>query len=489
MNGFFAQRPSHPRNPWWVVVGSGLAMAVSAGPLIMSTLGLFVIPITEETGWSRATVTAAFTFLALGQAIGTPLVGHFLDRFAFRSIVVPSWLLYCLSLALVTVVPRTLPLFYVPYFFAGLFASGTIIPFTKAILSWFDNKRGTAVGVTAALAALGSTVGPLLATFLLGAYGWQGAYRWLALIALVVSMTMVFVLVRVRAERSVRGRLVKEATENNRTVNLEPPGLTVRESLRGVEFWIIAFNLCVTAVAVVGIQVNIVPMMIDQGIASHQAASLLTVFGLMSLLGRVLGGLLLDRFHAPHVCAVVIACPVVGMFLLNGSFVGAIVGTALIGIAFGVETDLLPFFISRYLGMRRFGALFGLLQAAILLTSAFGPLAVNLGYELLGSYGAVMPFVAGALVLCALLILRLGPYRYPAVAGFDDSAAREESAEAVRLPGPAGATPGSPSATRTAPLLDPVDARPALGRPDRTAPTRKLPPSRGEDGHGTHGTD
>ncbi|MFJ4771115.1 MFS transporter [Streptomyces uncialis] len=488
MNGFFAQRPSHPRNPWWVVVGSGLAMAVSAGPLLISTLGLFVIPITEETGWSRATVTAAFTFMALGQAIGTPIVGHFLDRFAFRSIVVPAWLLYCLSLALVTVVPRTLPLFYVPYFFAGLFASGTIIPFTKAVVSWFDNKRGTAVGVTAALAALGSAVGPLLATFLLSAYGWQGAYRWMALISLIVSMTMVFALVRVRAERSVRGRLVKQTTENNRIVNLELPGLTVHESLRSAEFWIIAVNLCVTAIAVVGIQVNIVPMMIDQGIASGQAASLLTVFGLMSLLGRVLGGLLLDRFHAPYVCAFVIVCPVVGMFLLNGSFVGAIIGTALIGIAFGVETDLLPFFISRYLGMRRFGALFGLLQAAVLLTSAFGPLAVNLGYDLLGSYGAVMPFIAGALVPCALLVLRLGPYRYPAVVGFDDSAAREEPAEETRLAESAGASADSRAATHTVSPLDTVDARPVPHEPGQAVPTRKQPAGHGEDEPGTHGT-
>uniref|UniRef100_A0AAU2VJ61 MFS transporter n=1 Tax=Streptomyces sp. NBC_00008 TaxID=2903610 RepID=A0AAU2VJ61_9ACTN len=433
MNGFIALRPPRPRSPWWVAVGSGLAMAVSAGPMVMSTLSLFVIPITEDTGWSRATVTAAFTFMAVGQAIGTPVVGHLLDRFAFRWIVVPSWFLFCLSLALVTVVPHALPLFYLPYFLAGLFAGGTVIPFTKAIVSWFDNKRGMAVGVTASLAALGSAATPLLATFLLTAYGWQATYRWLALIALVISLAMVFVLVRVRAERSVRGRLVKATGESDRAVSLEPPGLSVHECLRSTHFWMIAFNLSLTGVAVVGIQVNIVPMMTDQGVASGQAASLLTVFGLTSLLGRVLGGVLLDRFHAPFVCALVILCPVIGMFLLHTPFFSAVIGTALVGVAFGVETDLLPFFISRYLGMRRFGALLGLLQATLLLTSAFGPLAVNLGYDLLGSYEAVMPFIAGVLVLCALLVLRLGPYRYPAVAGFDDIAARDEFAGAAPL--------------------------------------------------------
>ena len=67
-------------------------------------------------------MTGAFTFMVLGQAVGTPVVGRLLDRFAFRLIVDPSWLLYCLSLTLITVVPRALPLFYLPFFFAGVFA-------------------------------------------------------------------------------------------------------------------------------------------------------------------------------------------------------------------------------------------------------------------------------------------------------------------------------------------------------------------------------
>ncbi|PRY36742.1 cyanate permease [Umezawaea tangerina] len=407
-------------------------MAVSAGPMVVSTLSLFVVPIAEDTGWSRTAVTAAFTSMALGQAVGTPVVGHLLDRFAFRWVVAPSWALYCACLALVTAVPRALPLFYGLFFLTGVFAGGTMIPFVKATLSWFDNRRGAAVGVTAAFAALGAATTPLLVSALLTAHGWRVTYRWLALVAFVVSLTAVFALVRVRAERALRGRLVKVVVADDRVVSLEPPGLDVRESLRDKHFWMIAVNLCATGVAVVGIQVSIVPMMLDQGVAPGRAASLLTVFGLASLLGRVVGGALLDRFHAPVVCAVVVLCPAVGVFLLHGPFASAAAGTALVGVAFGVEVDLLPFFVSRYLGMRRFGGLLGILQAAVMLTSAFGPPAVNLGRDVLGGYDAVLPWLAGLLVVCAALVLRLGPYRYPAVAGFDRVAARDELVEALR---------------------------------------------------------
>ena len=50
MNGLVTQASRRPRTPWRVAVGSGLAMAVSAGPMVISTLSLFVTPLTEETG-------------------------------------------------------------------------------------------------------------------------------------------------------------------------------------------------------------------------------------------------------------------------------------------------------------------------------------------------------------------------------------------------------------------------------------------------------
>ncbi|GAA3289490.1 MFS transporter [Streptomyces cinereospinus] len=219
-----------------------------------------------------------------------------------------------------------------------------------------------------------------------------------------------------------------------------------------------------------------------KGITPNQAAVLVTLFGVTSLLGRALGGLLLDRVHAPVTCALVIVCPVAGVFLLHAPFAGAAVGTALIGIAFGVEIDLLPFLVSRYLGMRHFGTLLGILHAAITTTSAFGPPVISLGYDRLGSYDTLMFYVAGVLILCALLALRLGPYRYPAVTGFDDVAAQDEPTGAARLAGPVG-THGRTSASGARGVL--VTSRPL---PE----FRGLPTAAGSIGplssSGAHGT-
>ncbi|MFB7089194.1 MFS transporter [Streptomyces sp. NPDC056296] len=436
------------RSPWWVVVGCGTTQAVGPQPLIMGTFSLFMVPIaTAGAGadWSRASVTAAFTFSSVGTAAGLLGVGWLLDRFALRWILVPAWLLYCLSIATLAVMPHQLPLFYLPYFLIGLFGSVSWIPLSKAVVSWFDNKRGTALGLTAALMGVGSTLLPALAGFLISSAGWRGAYGWLALLALGVGLTMILTLIRVSAERSVRGRLVTEAPERDQAVDLTLPGLTLRQALSGRHFWQIAFVLCLASIPVVGIQANIVPMMTDRGMDSARAAVLLSVFGLASILGRA-AGVLLDWLHGPVVGAVALLCPVAGVGLLFlDSFAAAALGVGLVGLCSGMEIDMMAFFVSRYLGTRRFGAILGVLQPAILLSIACGPLLVGIGYDLLGSYEAVMPFLATVLVVCAATILFLGPYRYPAIADFDRTAARDEMTAADRLARVAGQEGDGPS--------------------------------------------
>ena len=414
-------------NPWLVVAGCGIAQSVSAQTMVLTTFSLFVIPLSEATGWSRAAILAAFTSCALGMAIGTPLVGKLLDSFALRPIAITAWILYCASVMSLTVTPLSAPVYYVPYFFIGLFAAGALIPFTKAVVSWFDNRRGTAIGVMAALGGLGTTFTPLLASYFIAQSGFRDAYAYLAGVSFVVGLAVIVPWVRVRGERSKKGRLVATTAHDGETVSLELPGLTPREAVATRHFWMIALGLCLAGIAVVGIQANLVPMLTGYGIPQGQATAALATFGFASLLGRA-AGVLLDRFHARIVGAIVLFLPVIGIALLlaDASFATAIVGAVLVGLAFGMEIDLLAFLTSRYLGLRRFASLLGILQGAVILCLAAGPLLVGLAYDATGSYSQVMQALAIALALAAVTLFFLGDYRYPAVDGFDKFAAQDE---------------------------------------------------------------
>ncbi|MCK9868079.1 MFS transporter [Nocardiopsis dassonvillei] len=445
-----APRTPRPRSPWWVLVGSGTANAV--GPqMYLATIGLFVLPIVEDTGFSRTTVTGAFSAAAVGMAIGLVIVAQLVDRFAARYILVPGFVLFAASMALIGLVPPVEWVYLVPCFFVGFFGAGTAVPATRAVVSWFDNNRALAVGVVTGIIGLGSALAPLLAGALIEGVGWRAAYGLMALISVLVSVTMVTLFVRARAERHVRGRLVQETRVEGREVSLELPGLTVGEAVRTRQFWAIALGLGLVGVVVYGLQVHLVPMMTDRGLSADQAATLLVVFGLASLVGRVAGGLILDRVHACVIGPIVMIAPIAGMFFLEPPFGGAVVAVAFIGVAFGIEGDLLALLITRYLGTRYFGRILGLVQAAFLLGSALGPLLLGLGYDLLGSYDPVIPVLMGVLVVGAVLIATLGRYVYPAVNGFDRLAARDELAASEVLSDIAGSgdahgSPGRPRA-------------------------------------------
>jgi MFS family permease len=433
MSSTAQQGARRQRNPWGVLFGSGVAQMFGPGPLVLVTLGVFVIPITEDTGFGRTTVTGAYSVAAIGMAIGLVIVGRLLDRYAVRYILVPAFTLFCLSVALISVMPSNVFAFLAPFFLVGLFGSGTFIPFTKALITWFDNKRAFAIGLSAGIAALGASITPILAGSFIGAYGWRVAYALLALVALVVSLTMIFAFVRARAERHVRGRLVQETVDDGKAVSLEQPGLTFRAALRGRHFWMLTLALGAVGIAVVGLQVHLVPMMTDRGMDPAQAVLLITIFSLSGLVGRVVGGFLIDRIHGSVIGPIVIAAPVLGMFFLHPPFGSAAVAVGLIGLAYGIEGDLVAFFITRYLGTRSFGQIFGVVQSVFLIGTAFGPLLLGIAYDSTGSYDAVLPMLGGVLIVCAITVAFLGKYPYPAVTGFDKVAAKDEFAAAELL--------------------------------------------------------
>lgn len=433
MSSTAQQGAKRQRNPWGVLFGSGIAQMFGPGPLVLVTLGVFVIPITQDTGFGRTTVTGAYSVAAIGMALGLLIVGRLLDRYAVRYILVPCFTLFCVSVALISLMPANVFAFLLPFFLVGFFGAGTFIPFTKALITWFDNRRAFAIGLSAGIAALGGSITPVLAGAFIGSFGWRVAYALLALVALVVSLSMIFAFVRSRAERHVRGRLVLETQDDGKTVSLELPGLTFREAVRGRHFWMLTLALGAVGIAVVGLQVHLVPMMTDKGMDPAQAVLLITVFSLSGLVGRVVGGWLIDRIHGTIIGPIVIAAPVLGMFFLQPPFGSAAVAVALIGLAYGIEGDLVAFFITRYLGTRSFGQIFGVMQSVFLIGTAFGPLLLGIAYDSTGSYDSVIPILGAVLIACAVTIIFLGKYPYPAVTGFDRVAAKDEFAAAELL--------------------------------------------------------
>ena len=399
--------PSNAANRWWIVFGATIAMLVAQGPVVIFTLGLFIGPISDEFGWDRANISLAGGAAGLCSALTVPFIGVLMDRWGVRRILMPTIVAFGASVALIAASPNSLPAFLAFYAIAGIAGAGQgPLGYAKSIASWFDDKRGLALGLTMAGIGIGAALMPQYTQLLIGIFGWRAAYLGLGALIIVVALPSVFFFLRDPMSSASSGSEDSSSLQGM-------PGQEVSEALRDFRFWLLATVLLIVSVVTNGVVVHTVPILIDHGYASNQAAALMIAVGLSTMAGRLVSGYLVDNIFAPYVAAFFFLLPSLGLYFL-GSAIYQIIGIISIGLASGTEVDMIAFLTSRYFGLRRFGQLYGLLFAIFTAGPAIGPYLMGLSFVRLHSYAPALILFSLALAIASILVLCLGPYKYPA---------------------------------------------------------------------------
>jgi predicted MFS family arabinose efflux permease len=166
---------------------------------------------------------------------------------------------------------------------------------------------------------------------------------------------------------------------------------------------------------IAGMSVHFVPFITSTGISKTTAASVAGVGGVLSVVGRLGTGILLDRrWSGPLVGACSFSIPAIAgvVWLLHGDDVlSAAVISGLLGLALGAEMDVLAYLCSRYFGLKHYGVIYGTVAGLLAMGVGVGPTLAGFVYDKTHSYDA---FVWGAIPACltaALLVGSLG--RYP----------------------------------------------------------------------------
>jgi predicted MFS family arabinose efflux permease len=323
----------------------------------------------------------------------------------------PAIIVFSLTTASVALVPASPAAFTALYALMGLAAAGqTPMIYAKAISARFDDKRGLALGIAMAGVGLGAAAVPQFAQALIGLRGWREAYVGLG----VLTFLLAFPAVAIFIGRQDAAPSMSNSSERNPPM-AHVPGLTGHEALRTNRFWLLAISFFIVAGACNGTIAHIVPFLTDRGISPRIATSVLTTAGIALIAGRLLAGYLLDRVFAPYVAMAFFLVPVIGiaLLLISSGPATAATGTVLVGVGLGAEVDLIAFLLSRYLGMRSFGEIYGYLFAIFMLGSGLGPFVMGVSFDRTRSYHLILEFLGFALAAASILILRLGPYAYP----------------------------------------------------------------------------
>jgi MFS family permease len=397
-------------NPWWIVLGSTLALTVCHGPVVGFTFGVFLKPVSGEFGWNRGAMSAASGMASLMIALAVPFAGMLVDRWGVRRVLLPVIVLSALSVAAISFTRASLLEFIALYAVMGLVsAANGPQPYVKTIAAWFDAQRGLALGIAMAGVGLGIIVVPQLARFLIETYSWRHAYVGLGVVVFAVAFPAVALFVREPTDG-----LAQHGPAHKDAATL--PGLSVRDALMGSSrFWLLAAPVFLVAMAVNGTIVHVVPLLTDRGLSSTVAASMLGVVGLASIVGRLLCGHLADRLFAPQVAAGFFLLPCVGICLLmiDAEHLSPLIGIISLGLALGCEIDMMGYLTTRYFGLRRFGELYGYLFAAFSAGSALGPYLMGVSFDAFRSYNPVLSSFVIALLVASILVSRLGRYLFP----------------------------------------------------------------------------
>lgn len=386
-------------------------------------LGAYLEPLQAEFGWSRAQATAGLTIATSINALFCLPIGALVDRLGPRRVGLIGVLLTSGAFALLSTATGDHANWYLLWgvlAFATLPVQATI--WTSAVASRFELSRGLALAITLCGASVGATVYPLLATWLIGEYGWRTAL--LTEGALWATITFPLLLLFFRGARDVK-RVAREAGDRSQpsaAVQVAAPelaGVSVRAGLRSATFRKLFVASALFTFTIIALVVHFVPILKDRGAEPMAAAGIASLVGLFSIVGRLVTGLLLDRFRASLVGAGVFLLPMIGCALLLGSGdsrVAQSVAAAVVGLTLGSEVDVIVYLTTRHFGLKNFGTLYGGLLTALSIGTASGPLAAAAIYDQSGSY---RPFLFLSIVCMAGSSLALASLPQPSPARID----------------------------------------------------------------------
>jgi len=448
---------------WPIVLASLVGIMLCLSPLPYWALNVIGEELAKEFGWSRPTITAGYLYMTAGVLVSAPIAGMLVDKIGARKVLLPSIIalgLGTMSFALMTPDPRV---FYFIFFVTAVLGTGTLpITWTKAIVNNFDRYRGLALGIALTGTGLYGFIATPSIQFMIDNYGWRAAYVSVGALPLLFSLPIAYILFRdEKEEESLKsvdgsgvGRLLllglgfaaalfismQVVTSLSGFVgvialmalfllaylilvymradtgNTELIGLSLRETMKDYRFWVIFFAFLLLGAVVSGIIANSKFILLDKGYTAQNATHLLFgagVIGLSTLVGRILGGWLVDHFWAPLIAFIFMSLPAIGCIILAGDMgIGMnVLALVLVGLAAGVEFDLMAYFVSRYFGMRSYALIYGLIYAAFGLGSGTSPIIFNILRGGDDDYANVLKIVAIGFVIGAIMLLFLGKYR------------------------------------------------------------------------------
>ncbi len=428
-----------PSNRWLQLVFGIICMAMIAN--LQYGWTLFVNPIADKYGWSRAAIQVAFTIFVLTETWLVPIEGYLVDRFGPSPVVMGGGILCGLGWVMNSYAD-SLTFLYFAAAVSGVGAGAVYGTCVGNALKWFPDRRGLAAGLTAAGFGAGSALTIIPISAMIKSDGYQAAFLYFGIIQGVVVFLISFFLKRAPATMTRSSGAAIKANVQQTARDYKPS-----EIVRKPVFWVMYAMFVMVAAGGLMATAQLGPIAKDfkigdvpvniMGLVLPALTFALAIDRVLNGLTRPFFGWVSDQIGREKTMLIAFSLEAVGILALyqfGQQPVAFVILTGLVFFAWGEIYSLFPSTCADTFGSKYAAANAGLLYTAKGTASLLVPLSSVLTTAT-GSWHAV--FIVGSILnavaaFMAWFVLRPMRAKQMSESGSDD-----------HLQAPIGARPGS----------------------------------------------
>ena len=386
---------NRPRFNWFhpiIIVTCG-CLVIFIGFGTRSTMGIFLVPITEEYEWGRSIFAFAAAIQNIVWGFSQPLFGAIADRYGSGRVILVGGICYVAGLSLMVVASTPLGFYIANGALIGFGLSGTTFAVVLAVIARAvpESKRSMALGIGSAAGSLGQFVLVPAGNSFVVQYGWSSTIFLLAcMLALVIPLSY---LLSGKQEVSGPEQTLKAA-------------LSEAAGHSGYVYLTAGFFVCGFQVTFIGI--HLPAYLTDIGLSSSVGAWALSLVGLFNLVGTLLAGYLGNRFLKKNILSVIYfgrAVAIAIFVLVPPSVASALIFACSMGILWLATIPLTSGIVGQVFGSRYLGTLFGFVFLSHQIGSFLGVWMGGVLFDVTQSYEVVWWVCAGLGVMAAVLHL------------------------------------------------------------------------------------
>ena len=392
-------RPTHPppeptgRTPvfrgWKIAIASAVILGFQSS-LILQAFGNYAVVLQDRFGWSKTTISVAYSFNRAESGLLGPVHGWALQRFGTRRI---------MRLGAVIVVAGfvwfsriSTPVGFVASFFVIAIGAGLsgFMTVNTEIVRWFERRRARALSFSGLGIAAGGLFAPLLVVALTH-LGWRttAVLSGLALGAVTLALSRLFGTSPADHGMPVDGIENPPAAVGRQAASLSAIHLSANQAVRTSAFWYLAMGHA-AALLVVGSVIAHLSLFLteEQGYTLQGASFVLAGVTVSQVVGMVLGGVFGDRVDKRWLCAGAMFGHAAGLLVLTFATSTLMVWgfVALHGMAWGMRGPLMSAIRADYFGSTAFAQIMGYTSMILMVGIVGGPLFAGILADVTGSY-------------------------------------------------------------------------------------------------------